>query len=149
MDELERGGELDHYHLLYATRADLLRRLRRRDEAAAAYRRALALAANPVERASSSGGWPSSSAPDPQAVRRRSFDGSGGVAGAQAHAHRRVPAVPESPAQRAAGARVSGSTLTRTRCVPAGPPRATSAGRSASDPERATDGERQASLQRP
>ena len=41
---------LDGYHLLHATRADLLRRLGRRAEAAAAYERALALAANPVER---------------------------------------------------------------------------------------------------
>jgi RNA polymerase sigma-70 factor (ECF subfamily) len=42
---------LDDYHLLHAARADLLRRLGRRDEAAGAYRRALALAPNPVERA--------------------------------------------------------------------------------------------------
>jgi RNA polymerase sigma-70 factor (ECF subfamily) len=41
---------LDDYHLLHAARADLLRRLGRRDEAAGAYRRALALAPNPVER---------------------------------------------------------------------------------------------------
>ena len=41
---------LDRYHLLHAARADLLRRLDRRDEAAAAYARALALAKNPVER---------------------------------------------------------------------------------------------------
>ena len=49
MDEL--ADELDGYHLLHSARADLLRRLGRRDEAAAAYERALALAANPVERA--------------------------------------------------------------------------------------------------
>jgi RNA polymerase sigma-70 factor, ECF subfamily len=49
MDEL--AGELDGYHLLHSARADLLRRLDRRDEASAAYERALALAANPVERA--------------------------------------------------------------------------------------------------
>jgi RNA polymerase sigma-70 factor (ECF subfamily) len=42
---------LDDYHLLHATRADLLRRLGRADEAAAAYRRALELAPRPVERA--------------------------------------------------------------------------------------------------
>jgi RNA polymerase sigma-70 factor (ECF subfamily) len=42
---------LDDYHLLHAARADLLRRLGRRDEAVGAYRRALALAPNPVERA--------------------------------------------------------------------------------------------------
>ncbi len=40
-----------HYHLLHATRADLLRRLGRAEDAAVAYRRALALVANPVERA--------------------------------------------------------------------------------------------------
>ena len=50
VDEIERRGDLAGYHLLYATRADLLRRLRRRDEAAAAYARALELAGNPVER---------------------------------------------------------------------------------------------------
>jgi RNA polymerase sigma-70 factor (ECF subfamily) len=42
---------LDDYHLLHAARADLLRRLNRLDEAAAAYERALDLATNPVERA--------------------------------------------------------------------------------------------------
>ncbi len=42
---------LDDYHLLHAARADLLRRLGRRSEAAAAYRQALALGPNPVERA--------------------------------------------------------------------------------------------------
>ena len=41
---------LDEYHLLHAARADLLRRLDRLDEAAAAYERAMALATNPVER---------------------------------------------------------------------------------------------------
>ena len=43
--------ELPRYHLLHATRADLLRRLGRRDEAAAAYATALELTANPAERA--------------------------------------------------------------------------------------------------
>ncbi len=42
---------LDDYHLLHAARADLLRRLDRRSEAAEAYRKALALDPNPVERA--------------------------------------------------------------------------------------------------
>jgi RNA polymerase sigma-70 factor, ECF subfamily len=51
MDELAATGELDGYHLLHAGRADLLRRLGRRPEAAAAYRRALDLTSNPVERA--------------------------------------------------------------------------------------------------
>jgi RNA polymerase sigma-70 factor (ECF subfamily) len=49
MDEL--SPELDGYHLLHSSRADLLRRLGRRDEAVAAYERALALAAHPVEQA--------------------------------------------------------------------------------------------------
>ena len=48
VDEL--APELDGYHLFHATRADLLRRLGRRDEAAGAYRRALDLATNPAER---------------------------------------------------------------------------------------------------
>ncbi|HEY3191104.1 MAG TPA: RNA polymerase sigma factor, partial [Solirubrobacteraceae bacterium] len=47
---LAARGELDGYHLLHAARADLLRRLDRREEAAAAYRRALALATQPAER---------------------------------------------------------------------------------------------------
>jgi RNA polymerase sigma-70 factor (ECF subfamily) len=41
---------LEGYHLLHATRADLLRRLGRRDDAHASYRRALELATNPAER---------------------------------------------------------------------------------------------------
>jgi RNA polymerase sigma-70 factor (ECF subfamily) len=45
------SGRLEDYHLLHATRADLLRRLGRADEAAAAYRRAHELAGNPAERA--------------------------------------------------------------------------------------------------
>jgi len=40
---------LDEYHLLHAARADLCRRLGRRNDAAAAYRRALALTANETE----------------------------------------------------------------------------------------------------
>ena len=45
------GGEsLDEYHLFHAARADLLRRLGRAPEAAAAYRRALETATNPTER---------------------------------------------------------------------------------------------------
>jgi RNA polymerase sigma-70 factor (ECF subfamily) len=39
------------YHLWHAARADLLRRLGRAEEAAEAYRRARALAGNPVEQA--------------------------------------------------------------------------------------------------
>ena len=44
-------GGLADYHLFHATRADLLRRLGRRVEAAAAYERALSLATNEAERA--------------------------------------------------------------------------------------------------
>jgi RNA polymerase sigma-70 factor, ECF subfamily len=47
---LEAGGELDGYYLLPATRADLLRRLDRRAEAATAYHEALALVATEPER---------------------------------------------------------------------------------------------------
>jgi RNA polymerase sigma-70 factor (ECF subfamily) len=48
MDEL--ADELDGYHLFHSARADLLRRVEQPDAAADAYRRALAVAANPVER---------------------------------------------------------------------------------------------------
>jgi len=51
MDELAASGSLDGYHLFHASRADLLRRLGHAAEAAAAYRRAMELTANPVERA--------------------------------------------------------------------------------------------------
>ena len=50
VDGLAADGRLDDYVYLHATRADLLRRLDRRSEAAAAYRRALALATNATER---------------------------------------------------------------------------------------------------
>jgi RNA polymerase sigma-70 factor (ECF subfamily) len=50
LDALAAGGALAGYHLLPAARADLLRRLGRAAEAAAAYRDALALAVNPAER---------------------------------------------------------------------------------------------------
>ena len=40
---------LDHYYLFHAARADILRRMDRREEAAEAYRRALGLATNTVE----------------------------------------------------------------------------------------------------
>jgi RNA polymerase sigma-70 factor, ECF subfamily len=46
----EQAGALDAYHLLHATRADLLRRLGRSADARAAYERALELAAVPAER---------------------------------------------------------------------------------------------------
>jgi RNA polymerase sigma-70 factor, ECF subfamily len=44
VDRLLAAGELDNYHLAHAARADLLRRLDRREQARAAYRQALALA---------------------------------------------------------------------------------------------------------
>ena len=48
--ELEQEGDLADYHLLPATRADLLRRSGRTSEAAAAYERALELVENDAER---------------------------------------------------------------------------------------------------
>jgi RNA polymerase sigma-70 factor (ECF subfamily) len=50
IDELERGGRLTGYRYLPAAKADLLRRLGRRSEAAACYREALALTDNTQER---------------------------------------------------------------------------------------------------
>ena len=50
IDRLVADGKLGRYHLLHSARADLLARLDRCEEAEAAYGRALALAANPVER---------------------------------------------------------------------------------------------------
>ena len=50
MDGILARGELDAYHLAHAARADLLARLGRREEAIAAYGRALALAALEPER---------------------------------------------------------------------------------------------------
>ena len=50
LDALAARGGLDGYHLLPAARADLLRRLDRRDEARAAYRAALVLAKLEPER---------------------------------------------------------------------------------------------------
>jgi RNA polymerase sigma-70 factor, ECF subfamily len=47
---LEERAELSRYHLLPASKADVLRRLGRRQEAAAAYSEALALVTNPAER---------------------------------------------------------------------------------------------------
>jgi RNA polymerase sigma-70 factor (ECF subfamily) len=47
---LDPIDELPRYHLLHATRADLLSRLGRSDEAADAYRRAHELAVNPADR---------------------------------------------------------------------------------------------------
>jgi RNA polymerase sigma-70 factor, ECF subfamily len=50
VDDLAAAGALTSYYLLPATRADLLRRLDRRPEAAASYREALALAPTEPER---------------------------------------------------------------------------------------------------
>jgi RNA polymerase sigma-70 factor (ECF subfamily) len=50
LDDLAARGELAGYHLLPAARADMLRRLGRRPEAAAEYENALALADNDAER---------------------------------------------------------------------------------------------------
>src|SRR5262249_41248745 len=50
LDQIEESGSLPDYHLLPAARAQLLVRLGGADEAAAAYRRALALVTNDAER---------------------------------------------------------------------------------------------------
>jgi RNA polymerase sigma-70 factor (ECF subfamily) len=50
IDAIAADGALGGYHLLPAARADLLRRLGRRPEAAAAYREALALVGNDADR---------------------------------------------------------------------------------------------------
>jgi RNA polymerase sigma-70 factor, ECF subfamily len=50
VDALDADGQLAGYHLLAATRADFLRRLGRREEAAGSYRRALQQAATDPER---------------------------------------------------------------------------------------------------
>jgi RNA polymerase sigma-70 factor (ECF subfamily) len=50
IDDLQRRGELAGYHLLHAARADLCRRLGRRDEARTAYEYALAQAKQEPER---------------------------------------------------------------------------------------------------
>jgi len=49
IDQLGAAGELQSYYLFHAARADLLRRLQRREEALEAYARALALVSNRVE----------------------------------------------------------------------------------------------------
>jgi RNA polymerase sigma-70 factor (ECF subfamily) len=50
VDRLEAEGALHGYHLLPATRAELLRRLHRDTDAAAANREALGLASSDTER---------------------------------------------------------------------------------------------------
>jgi RNA polymerase sigma-70 factor (ECF subfamily) len=51
VEKVAATGQLDTYPWLHSARADLLRRLGRLDEAAAAYGRALELSSNPVDRA--------------------------------------------------------------------------------------------------
>ena len=50
IDRLGAGGDLDNYHLLHAARAELLRRMGSMEQAAQAYRLALALVGNESER---------------------------------------------------------------------------------------------------
>jgi RNA polymerase sigma-70 factor (ECF subfamily) len=50
IDELTASGELENYHLLYAARADLLRRLGKNEAAFQSYEQALSLATNDGER---------------------------------------------------------------------------------------------------
>ena len=50
VDELAAAGDLDRYHLLHAARADLLRRLGSRPEAAKSYAMAIKLVTNDAER---------------------------------------------------------------------------------------------------
>ena len=49
IDELGASGALDQYHLYHAARADLLRRMKRTDEALVAYQKAITLSTNKVE----------------------------------------------------------------------------------------------------
>ena len=49
MDQANATRKLEHYYLYHASRADLLRRLHRKEEATTAYHRALALTTNQVE----------------------------------------------------------------------------------------------------
>jgi RNA polymerase sigma-70 factor (ECF subfamily) len=50
IDKLSASNDLDKYHLLHATRADMLRRLGSFEDAADSYARALELATNESER---------------------------------------------------------------------------------------------------
>ena len=49
MDQLGSTGELESYYLYHAARADILRRMRRQNEALQEYKRALSLTSNTVE----------------------------------------------------------------------------------------------------
>jgi predicted RNA polymerase sigma factor len=64
-----RWAALDDYQYLHSTRADLLRRLGRADEARTAFKRALELRATSPSAASSSAGSPSSEAGCPLELR--------------------------------------------------------------------------------
>jgi RNA polymerase sigma-70 factor (ECF subfamily) len=50
IDQAASSGKLDNYYLMHAARGDLLRRLKRFDEARTAYSRALELTSNQVEK---------------------------------------------------------------------------------------------------
>jgi RNA polymerase sigma-70 factor (ECF subfamily) len=50
IEALATSGELDSYHLLYAARADLLRRLGAREDAVRSYLRAIQLVTNDSEK---------------------------------------------------------------------------------------------------
>lgn len=50
LDALAKSGDLDHFHLFHAARADLLRRMGAREQAAQNYSRALELVTNESER---------------------------------------------------------------------------------------------------
>jgi len=50
VEDLAAGGDLDRYHLLHSARADLLRRLGSREEAAKSYATAIGLVTNDAER---------------------------------------------------------------------------------------------------
>jgi RNA polymerase sigma-70 factor (ECF subfamily) len=71
VDALDSAGSLPDYHLLPATRADLLRRLGRHREAAAAYEQALALVPTDAERRYLRGRLVEVSAVSPQDARAR------------------------------------------------------------------------------
>ena len=49
INEANKGNRLENYYLFHASRADLLRRLNRLDEAATSYTRALSLTTNRIE----------------------------------------------------------------------------------------------------
>ena len=109
VDALAAGGELAGYHLLPATRADLLRRLGRAAEAAEAYRAALDLAATDAERRYLAGRLTETRRPSGIGECRRGYGlgswvlgrrrmacSSGSSASATSHPTRRTVACPRS-----------------------------------------------------